>query len=73
MKKVKVVEKGGYRDGGTIRYLGEDGRFYFEDHRIKVKKTLNEGKIYDRHPNEKNAKLLNVELIKKCPACGKLN
>ena len=64
MNKIKLPEGTRIRDGGTIAYKGSDGNSYYEDHRIA---SLTKGVLYDRYPNEKDAKALNWNKFEKRP------
>jgi len=61
MEKIKVKYLDSFLDGGTDHYVDENGNDYYEDHRIR---TLTPGVIYDRYPKDRDAKILNIELIK---------
>jgi hypothetical protein len=59
-QEILVTEVGRFRDGGTTHYRTRLGIDLYEDNRIGSK---TKGAIYDRYPNDKDAKLVNVKLI----------
>lgn len=57
--EVEVTKVTTYRDGGTVQYASKMGMNFWQDGRIGTKtKNL----IYDRHPSEEGARILNVKL-----------
>lgn len=62
MKKLKAIEVGRFKDGGTKKVLTEDGHEYFIDYRISSRRLGIQGGVYDRHPNLKGAKKLDIEI-----------
>lgn len=60
MKEVTVKLKATYKDGGTRVYKDKEGNTYFEDRRIR---TNTKGSIFDKYPDKKNAKILEIKLI----------
>lgn len=61
MEKIKVINNpwSRYKDGGTDVYVDKKGKKYYKDGRIGTK---TKGKIFDRYPKDKGAKILDVEL-----------
>lgn len=50
-----------YMDGGTQVIKNKQGKKYYIDGRIGSK---TKGKVYDRYPGDKGAKIVNIKLVK---------
>lgn len=59
MKTILVKKCGKYKDGGTEYFCDKSGKKYFIDGRIG---SSTKGKVFDRYPSEKGAKILNLVL-----------
>jgi len=59
MRTVKVRQTNMYRDGGTKELTDKDGNVYYQDFGIF---SPTRGKIYDKYPGDKNAKILDIKV-----------
>ena len=60
MKKITLTKVAIARDGGTIKYLGDDGKYYWEDHRIG---STCKGAIWDKYPEDLGADLAGGDFV----------
>ncbi len=56
-KVIQLTERGRFKDGGSISYIGSDGNKYWRDYKIKSKREGNQGKLYIGDINNKTPKL----------------